>query len=110
MTKHEWMGQAACLNVIDPMWDESLAAPDALRFCFRCPVIRDCVKYGLARPYASDAGVLGGLGLYDRQRVRSGKATVPQVWALRLSELIEHDWSEALDEDFRRMMPRLELA
>ena len=110
MQGFEWMEQAGCLDVIDGMWDQSSASPDALRFCFRCPVIRDCAKYGLARPYASDAGVLGGLGLYDRQRVRSGKSTVAQAWALRLRELVEHDWSEALDENFRRTMPRLELA
>ena len=108
MQPSEWMPQAECLGVIDGMWDESTPQPDALRYCFRCPVIRECAGYGLARPYASDAGVLGGLGLYDRQRVRSRKATVPQVWALRMRELVEHDWSAALDEDFRRTMPRLE--
>ena len=77
------------------------------RYCFRCPVIRECARYGLARPYASDAGVLGGLGLYDRQRVRAGKTTVPQMWRARISELVDADWENALDEDYVRQMPRL---
>jgi hypothetical protein len=101
------MEQAGCLGVIDEMWDESTPRSDALRFCFRCPVIRECVRYGLARPYASDAGVLGGLGLYDRQRVRSGKATVPQMWRARIVELVDADWDAALDEQYVRSMPQL---
>ena len=107
MQPSEWMEQAGCLGVIDEMWDESTPQPDALRYCFRCPVIRECARYGLARPYASDAGVLGGLGLYDRQRVRAGKATVPQVWSARMEELVLADWDAALTEDYVRTMPRL---
>ena len=107
MSDREWMEQAGCLGVIHEMWDESTPRPDALRFCFRCPVIRDCVRYGLARPYASDAGVLGGLGLYDRQRVRAGKATVPQMWRARIVELVDADWDAALDEQYVRSMPQL---
>ena len=107
MPDREWMEQAGCLGVIHEMWDESIPRPDALRYCFRCPVIRECARYGLARPYASDAGVLGGLGLYDRQRVRAGKATVPQMWRARISELVDDDWENALDEDYVRQMPRL---
>ena len=110
MSDREWMEQAGCLGVIDEMWDESTPRPDALRFCFRCPVIRECVRYGLARPYASDAGVLGGLGLYDRQRVRAGKATVPQMWRARIGELVDADWDAALDEQYVRSMPQLEMA
>ena len=107
MSDREWMEQAGCLGVIDEMWDESTPRPDALRFCFRCPVIRECARYGLARPYASDAGVLGGLGLYDRQRVRAGKATVPQMWRARIVELVDADWDAALDEQYVRSMPQL---
>lgn len=107
MPTHEWMGQAACLGVVDEMWDESTPRPDALRYCFRCPVMRECAQYGLARPYASDAGVLGGLGLYDRQRVRAGKASVSQMWRARIAELVLADWDEAMTEDYVRTMPRL---
>ena len=107
MSDREWMEQAGCLGVIDSMWDDSTPSPDALRFCIRCPVIRECVMYGLARPYASDAGVLGGLGLYDRQRVRAGKATVPQMWRARIVELVNADWDAALDEQYVRSMPQL---
>ena len=107
MSDREWMEQAGCLGVIDSMWDDSTPSPDALRFCFRCPVIRECARYGLARPYASDAGVLGGLGLYDRQRVRAGKATVPQMWRARIVELVDADWDAALDEQYVRSMPQL---
>jgi hypothetical protein len=109
MSDFEWMRDAYCLGVIDPMWDESTPSVDALRMCFRCPVIRDCAKYGLSRPYASDAGVMGGMGLYDRQRVRSGKATVRQVWDFRLREVIAADWESAKDEQYARMMPQLAL-
>jgi hypothetical protein len=104
------MAQAGCLGVIDAMWDESTPRPDALRYCFRCPVIRECARYGLTRPYAADAGVLGGLGLYDRERVRRGKATVPQMWRARMEELVLEDWEAALTEDYVRTMPRLALA
>jgi hypothetical protein len=105
----EWMARAACLGVVDPMWDDSTPTPDALRFCFRCPVRRDCADYGLSRPYASDAGVLGGLGLYDRQRIRERVTTVPKVWGERLRDLVNADWDDALAEDYARRMPRLEL-
>jgi hypothetical protein len=108
MSDFEWMRDAACLGVIDAMWDESTPCVDALRMCFRCPVMKECAKYGLTRPYASDAGVLGALGLYDRQRIRSGRATVRQMWQFRLRELVASDWDAALDEQFARSMPRLE--
>jgi hypothetical protein len=104
------MADARCLGVIDPMWDESTPSVDALRMCFRCPVIRECAKYGLSRPYASDAGVLGGMGLYDRQRVRSRKVSVRQVWVFRLQEVVAVDWEAAKDEQYARSMPRLALA
>jgi hypothetical protein len=110
MSDFEWMRDAGCLGVIDAMWDQSTPSVDALRMCFRCPVIRQCARYGLSRPYASDAGVLGAMGLYDRQRVRAGKATVPQMWAFRLRELVAADWEAAKDEQYARSMPRLALA
>ena len=109
MSDYEWMKQAACRGVEDAMWDENIPAPEATRFCFACPVMRECADYGLARPHASDAGVLGGLGLYDRQRVRTGQVPLEAMWEVRLSELVSHDWDEALSEDFARTMPRLEL-
>lgn len=110
MSELEWMGRAECLGVIDEMWDESTPSPDALRFCFRCPVRTECLDYGLRRPYASDAGVLGGVGVYDRQRVREGKTTVEKATRLRLNDLIVADWDAALAEDFQRTMPQLALA
>ncbi len=109
MANFEWMGRAACLGFVDPMWDESTPSTDALRFCFRCPVQKECAAYGLSRPYASDAGVLGGLGLYDRQRIRERVVTVSKAWAIRLRDLVQSDWDEALAEDYARTMPRLEL-
>ena len=108
MSDTEWMQDAACLGILHEMWDEHTPRPDALRYCFRCPVIRQCANYGLQRPYASDAGVLGGLGLYDRQRVRSRKSTLGQAWGLRMEDLVRHDWNRALAEDYARTMPRLE--
>ena len=105
----EWMRDAACLGHEGPMWDENTPSPDALRFCFRCPVRVECAKYGLKNVDASDAGVLGGLGMYDREKIRAGLLTVEDAWAYRLSLLVAHDWDEASDEDFQRMMPRLEL-
>lgn len=109
MTDYDWMQKAECLGVIDEMWDQSTPGPEALRYCFRCPVRRECAAYGLVRPYASDAGVLGGLGVYDRQRIRERKTTVAKAWALRLRDLVNADWDEALAEDYARLMPRLEL-
>jgi hypothetical protein len=50
------------------------------------------------------------MGLYDRQRVRSGKATVRQMWEFRLREVIAADWDAALDEQYVRSMPQLEMA
>ncbi|HEY7824935.1 MAG TPA: WhiB family transcriptional regulator [Acidimicrobiia bacterium] len=105
----DWMADAACLGKVDAMWDDSTPSPEALRLCFRCPVQRTCAEYGLARVPASDAGVLGGLGLYDRDKVRDAKRTVQEAWAIRLNLLVASDWDDALSEDFARMMPRLEL-
>ena len=105
---NEWMRDAACLGHDGPMWDENTPSPDALRFCFRCPVKVNCAKYGLRNVDASDAGVLGGLGFYDREKIRAGKLTVEDAWALRLAVLVAADWDVAVEEDFVRNMPRLE--
>ena len=102
MPDFEWMRNAACLGIVDEMWDESSPAADALRLCFRCPVQLQCALYGLERPYASDAGVLGGLGLYDRQRIRARKTTLRSAWSVRLLELVDADWDMALDERWTR--------
>ena len=109
MAEHLWMRQAECRGKVDGMWDESTPSPEALRVCFRCPVRRECAEYGLARHTTADAGVLGGLGLYDRDRVRDGKVTLEEAWDRRLRELVEHDAERAQDEQFVRDMPRLEL-
>jgi len=101
-----WMQEAACSGVVDEMWDLSTPTPDALRFCFRCPVRQECADYGLDRVNASDAGVLGGLGYYDRQKVRAGKATVRDVWRYRITQLAAADWEAALDEQYVRKMAR----
>jgi hypothetical protein len=98
----EWMRDAACLNMLHPMWDDSTPSPDALRICFRCRVRRDCAEYGIGRAYSSDAGVLGGLSVQDRERVRDGVVTVEGAWASRLAGLVQADWDEALGEDFGR--------
>jgi hypothetical protein len=106
VSEFEWMRRSACLGVVNPMWDDNIPSADALRFCFRCPVRRDCAEYGIGRAYASDAGVLGGLSVQDRERVRDGVVTVEGAWASRLAELVVADWDEALGEDFGRDMPR----
>lgn len=108
MSDLEWIQDAACLGVVHEMWDEHTPRPDALRYCFRCRVRDRCAAYGLARPYASDAGVLGGLGFYDRQRIRARKSTLSEAWALRMGDLVRHDWDRALAEDYARTMPRPE--
>ena len=110
MSEHLWMKQAECLGFVDGMWDDNTPSPDALRFCFRCPVQAECAQYGLSRPSASDAGVLGGLGLYDRDRVREGKQTVAEAWEFRRALLVKHDFELARAEEFAQLMPRLELA
>jgi len=110
MSEHLWMRKAECLDVIDGMWDENTPSPEALRMCFRCPVRRECAEYGLARVDAADAGVLGGTGLYDRERVRHGKLTLEEVWERRLAHLVASDMDDAWAEDFARTMPQLELA
>ena len=104
MPDMDWMTDAACRDVSTPLWDANVPSPEVTRYCFRCPVRSECLAYGLRRVYGSDAGILGGLGLYDRQRIRSRKATVPQMWALRMQELVMHDWAEALDEQMIREM------
>lgn len=105
----EWMRDASCLGLVDGMWDANTPSAEALRMCFRCPVRRQCMAYGLRRNYAADAGVLGGLGVYDRQRVRDGEWTVADAVAHRLQVLVDADHQEALDEEFARTMPRMEV-
>jgi hypothetical protein len=109
MSDMTWMGRAECLGVVDAMWDDSTPTVDALRFCFRCPVRSECAEYALGRNYASDAGVLGALGVYDRERIRAGAATVSEMWRLRLAQLIAADWDEAVEQDFVWSMPRMVL-
>ena len=106
MQDYEWMPDAACRDVQSELWDANVPSPEVTRYCFRCDVRTECLAYGLRRVYGSDAGVLGGLGLYDRQRIRSRKATVSQMWAVRLEELVQHSWREALDEQYAREVCR----
>jgi hypothetical protein len=110
MRDFEWMRDARCLGMVDPMWDESTPSVEALRVCFRCPVRSECLAYGLSRPDASDAGVMGGTGYYDREQVRAGRRTVGEVVAFRLGRLVEADRAEAETEHFVWSMPRLALA
>jgi len=110
MSELLWMRQAECLGMVDAMWDENTPSAEALRMCFRCPVRRECAEYGLARVDASDAGVLGGTGMYDREKVRAGTLNLQQVWDRRLGTLVDADFEEALTEDFARTMPRLAFA
>ncbi|HEY7823344.1 MAG TPA: WhiB family transcriptional regulator [Acidimicrobiia bacterium] len=102
MSDADWMTDAACRDVKSTMWDDNVPTPSATRYCFRCPVQRDCLGYGIRRPYTADAGVLGGLGLYDRQQIRAGKSTVARMWKMRLEELVAADWDAALDEQMIR--------
>lgn len=104
---NEWMGSAACKGMVSDMWDESLPGPDALRVCFRCPVQRDCLDYGMRRPFASDAGVLGGTGVYDRQRVRLGKKRMGEVLSANLRRLVLADHGLALAVRNGERQPRL---
>ena len=104
---NEWMERAACKGVVSDRWDENVPDPDALRVCFRCPVQRDCLQYGLRRAFASDAGVLGGTGVYDRQRIRAGKVTVREVLMGNLRRLVVADHGFALDIEREARPPRL---
>jgi hypothetical protein len=98
----DWMGRAGCLGMVDGMWDDGVPSADALRVCFRCPVIRTCAEYGIDRVFASDAGVLGGLGVQDRDRVRTGEVTLEVAWERRRRWLVAVDWEAAKDEDLIR--------
>jgi hypothetical protein len=107
LAMNEWMGRAACKGMVSELWDDNVPEPDALRVCFRCPVQRDCLQYGLRRAFASDAGVLGGTGVYDRQRIRAGKVTVRQVLMANLRRLVIADHGFALDIEREAAQPRL---
>jgi hypothetical protein len=107
LAMNEWMGRAACKGMVSELWDDNVPEPDALRVCFRCPVQRECLEYGLRRPFASDAGVLGGTGVYDRQRLRAGKVTVREVLMGNLRRLVIADHGFALDIEREAAQPRL---
>jgi hypothetical protein len=107
LAMNEWMGRAACKGMVSELWDDNVPEPDALRVCFRCPVQRDCLQYGLRRAFASDAGVLGGTGVYDRQRIRAGKVTVRQVLMANLRRLVIADHGFALGIEAESLQPRL---
>jgi hypothetical protein len=109
LAMNEWMGRAACKGMVSELWDDNVPEPDALRVCFRCPVQRECLDYGLRRPFASDAGVLGGTGVYDRQRLRAGKVTVREVLMGNLRRLVIADHGFALGIEAESLQPRLRL-
>jgi hypothetical protein len=109
LSMNEWMQKAACKGMLSDLWDESVPDPDALRVCFRCPVQLECLAYGVRRVYGSDAGVLGGTGVQDRQRIRTGKSRPGQVLERNLRRLVAYDHGWAMSVEAEAVQPRLRL-
>jgi hypothetical protein len=109
LSMNEWMQKAACKGMLSDLWDENVPDPDALRVCFRCPVQLECLAYGVRRVYGSDAGVLGGTGVQDRQRIRTGKSRPGQVLERNLRRLVAYDHGWALQLESEAAQPRLRL-
>jgi len=70
-----WQDEALCqqigLEVFFPRTDNSPEHfKQAKEICQRCPVIAECLDFGLDEPF----GVFGGTSPYDRRRIRLRQA------------------------------------
>ena len=68
-----WRGDGACRWYPTDWWFpvSEQASAVALDICETCPVLLECMDYGLAHP--SLHGVWGGLSENQRHRIRRGK-------------------------------------
>jgi hypothetical protein len=82
-----WQRRAACAGEINGDWYASEITLDCATTCFVCPVRIDCYSEAIIRQRDGDVGVWGGTTLAQRERIRSGRATLNDVWR-ELEELV----------------------
>jgi len=76
-----WQELAACAGDRNPDWLADEMTLDCATTCLLCPVRLDCFTEALPRDRHWDAGIWGGTTLLQRDRIRSGKARLADVWA-----------------------------
>jgi hypothetical protein len=75
-----WQARAACSGDLSGDWDEQDLTLDCATTCYVCPVRIECFSEAITRSRDSDVGIWGGTTLAQRERIRSGRTTVQQVW------------------------------
>lgn len=69
-----WPEDAACYGMA-PQFDEDSMYREAFLVCFRCPVIDACYDTMMRRSRDNDYGLWGGLGRFQRLRIRERRST-----------------------------------
>lgn len=75
-----WQQRAACSGDLSADWYGQELTLDCATACFVCPVRIDCYGEAITRQRDSDVGIWGGTTLAQRERIRSGRASLPDVW------------------------------
>jgi WhiB family redox-sensing transcriptional regulator len=73
MTRPNWMARAACIGHDPELWFPNAGhkpSTDVVAICRSCPVINECLDYGLTHGLK---GVWGATGEEQRKRIRRTK-------------------------------------
>jgi hypothetical protein len=87
-----WQELAECLGDDNPEWLGSEITPDVAAACLVCRVRLECLGEAMSHDKHWDAGIWGGTTVGDRDRIRTRKVSVVDVWA-KLSTTVKevHD-------------------
>ena len=75
-----WQNRAACAGDSNPEWIGDTMTIDTATTCWVCPVRLECLTEALPRDIRWDGGIWGGSTPRQRGDIRTGKASVADVW------------------------------
>jgi hypothetical protein len=75
-----WQELAECLGDDSADWMGDDMTVECAAACLVCRVRLDCLGEAMPRDRHWDAGIWGGTTVIDRDRIRTGKASVADVW------------------------------
>lgn len=75
-----WKQRAECAGDLSDDWYANEITLDCATACYVCPVRIDCYGEAITRHRDADAGIWGGTSVAQRERIRSGRATLQDVW------------------------------
>ena len=83
-----WHDDAACAGMT-PQFDEDMMYREAFLVCLSCPVIDRCYEAIMRRPRDNDYGLWGGLGRFQRLRIRDRQSTREREFQRNIAQFVD---------------------